>query len=133
MTAGLPAGFVDPADSSQVAAVLQGTLERLGLAALVDLLTKVPGLAIEAGRPAGRFRAAEPAVLQAGQHRLLLGARTVREHVVGGIVLRREPVPVAELPVVLARIVSDSVAGAVGTGDASVALTAVRDTLAAMG
>ncbi len=133
MTSGLPSGFVDPADAVAVAEVLRGTAAQLGLTGLVELLTQVPGLRIEPGRPAGRLRRGEPAQVLGADYRIVLSTPAVREHLVGGIVLSRQSVPAAELAGLLARVVQEAVAGSGGVSEASVALTSVRDALAAMG
>jgi len=132
VTSGLPSGFVDPADPAAVAVVLRATVKRLGLSGLIELLTQVPGLRIEPGRPAGRLRRGEPAKVLGDDYRIVLSTPAVREHLVGGIVLSRQSVPAVELPGLLARVVQEAVAGS-GVSEASVALTSVRDALAAMG
>ncbi len=133
MTAGLPSGFVDPTDPVELAAILRETVDRLGMAGVVNLLAQVSGVRIEPGRPAGLLRRAEPARLHAGEARLILAAPVVREHVVGEIVLSRQPLPAGDVPYVLAGLVSAAVAAAGTSSQASVVITAFRDALTASG
>lgn len=133
MTAGIPAGFVDPLDAAQVAAVLGAALERLGMAGLVELLTRIPGMRIDPGQAGGLFRQPRPARIFAGEEVLALGRPVVREHVVGGIVLGRSTVRPAEVPDLLAWAVCSAVADYGDAGQASVVLTSARDAIGAAG
>lgn len=134
MTAGIPAGFVDPLDAAQVAAVLRAALERLGMAGLVELLTRIPGMRIDPGQAGGLFRTARPARVLAGEEEVVaLSQPVVREHVVGGIVLGRSTVRPAEVPDLLAWAVCRAVADYGDAGQASVVLTSARDAIGAAG
>jgi hypothetical protein len=133
MTPGVPAGFVDPQDRAEVAAVLRATLDRLGMPGLVDLLTRVPGVRIDPGQAPGVIRRARPARVVGGEQVVVLGRPVVCEHVVGGIVLSRAPVRPADLPDLLAGVVYDAVAGSGDVGPASIVITSVRDALGAGG
>jgi hypothetical protein len=125
----LPAGFVDPRDPAQVAPVLAAALKQLGLAGLVELLARVPGLAIDPGRPGGALRRAIAPSVVNGTEVLRFTAPASREHVVGGIVLSRAPVTAAELPGWLAGACRDAVTATGDPDDASIALTAARDAM----
>ena len=129
MSAGLPAGFVDPLDVEAVTAVLRVAASRLGTGGLVDLLAQIPGVRIERGRPGGVLRRAVPARLQSGEQVIVLSEPAVTEHIVGGIVLSHQPVSPVDLPALLARVVGEAVSFSGQGADASVALTSARDAL----
>ncbi|MDQ6875998.1 MAG: hypothetical protein M3042_13180 [Actinomycetota bacterium] len=133
MTAGIPAGFVDPLDAGQVASVLTVALERLGMTGLVELLSRIPGLRIDPGQAGGLFRPARPARVFAGEEVVALTRPVVREHVVGGIVLGRNTVRPAEVPGLLAWAVCTAVADYGDAEQASVVLTSARDALGSAG
>ena len=123
----LPAGFVDPRDPQQVAAVIASTRAGLGLDGVAELLARVPGLLVEPGREGGFMRRPVPPRVLAGSEIVVLGEPSSREHVVGGIVLQRSTLRPVELPGVLAQLCVTAVQASGAVGDASVALTAARD------
>jgi hypothetical protein len=130
----LPDGFVDPHDTAEVTAVLDGVLRSTGPAGLLDLLARIPGVRVEAGVPKGFLRAAVPASTWLGpENQLVLNdARPhalVLQHVVGGITLSRETLPPTGSAALVARLLSTTVAEYGGVEDASAALTAHRDLL----
>jgi hypothetical protein len=129
MTPGVPAGFVDPPDRAEVAAVLRATLDRLGMPGLVDLLTRVPGVQVDPGQASGVIRRGRPARVVGSERVIVLGGPVVCEHVVGGIVLSRTPVRPGDLPDLLAGVVRDAVAESGDAEPASIVITSVRDAL----
>lgn len=129
MTAGLPAGFVDPVDATQVTQVLSQVLHGLGLPGVVDLLGRLPGVTLRPGRPAGLLRRAEPARLITQDHVVVLGVPARDEHVVAGVVLSHRPVATSALPGLLAQCVVAAVTADGRAGEAAVALTSIRDAL----
>lgn len=123
-----PEGYVDPSDEQQVAAVLRIVLRELGIPGLGDLLVRIPGSRGEASRPGGMFRRAMPAsVWLSPQHQLLLTDPVVHVHVVGGVVLARDPLPAGRLPEVVAPLLVAAIADQGGQSEAAVALTAARE------
>lgn len=119
--------FVDPSDPRAVEQVLAPALRLLGVTPVLDALA--PHVPVQPGRPAGRFRREEPAVVGRDQDRLEVradgGGRLL--HVVGGVVLSTDGVAPVALPGLLAALVARSVQGS-GTRDAaSVTLTSLRD------
>lgn len=123
--------FIDPADPAAVEAVLRDALGALGTDAVLTQLTSVPDLYVQPARGGSFFRAAEPAMVAYGDRRLLLGAQAVTlEHLVGGVVLARDPVTRVALPGALAALVTRSVAGSGAADEVSVLLTALRDAVA---
>jgi len=128
MTFSAPEGFVDPSDEQQVAAVLAIVLRTLGIAGLGDLLGRMPGSRSEAERPGGMFRHAAPAsVWLSPQHQILLGDPVVHAHVVGGVVLARDPLPAGRLPDAVARLLVAATADQGSQSEAAVVLTAARE------
>ena len=125
----LPAGFVDPTDSAQVGPVLAGVLDRLGLPGLVDLLSRLPGVVLQPGRPGGLLRRAKPPCLLTESHRLVLGDPVRDEHVVGGVVLSHRNVPPRDVVRLVTGCVVAAVAAGRDAGEAAVALTSLRDAL----
>ena len=123
-----PDGLVDPDDRAEVMPVLAGALRALGPEGVVDLLARLPGVRREPGRPARLFSRAVPAVVWVGpENRLVLADSLVHEHVVGGVVLHREPLRPGDLPGVLAVLIADHARREAAQDDAAVALSAVRD------
>ncbi len=123
-----PKGYVDPGDEHQVAAVLGAVLRTLGVPGLGDLLGRIPGSRVEAARPGGLLRRAEPAcVWLTGEHQLLLTDPVVHVHVVGGVVLARDPLPAGRLPDAVARLLVRAVADRGSQAEATVVLTAARE------
>ncbi|HSY16459.1 MAG TPA: hypothetical protein VK816_10750 [Jatrophihabitantaceae bacterium] len=129
MTAGLPAGFVDPLDLEQVTAVFAAARTQLGIAGLVELVARVPGIVVDPGRPARRLQRAIPATVSSGQDMLRFSEPIRREHVVGGVVISRADVPAGKVAAQLAQMCRDAIEEAGQAEDASVALTAARDAL----
>jgi hypothetical protein len=123
-----PEGYVDPGDEHQVAAVLDAVLRTLGVPGLGDLLGRIPGSRVEAARPGGLLRRAEPAsVWLTGEHQLLLTDPVVHVHLVGGVVLARDPLPAGRLPDAVARLLVRAVADRGSQAEAAVVLTAARE------
>ena len=128
MTFRPPEGFVDPSSAQQVAAVLDSVLQTLGIPGLGDLLGRIPGTRVEASRPGGMFKRAVPAtVWLSPQHQLLLSDPVVHVHVVGGVVLARDPLPAGRLPDTLARLLVAAIADQASQSEAAVVLTAARE------
>ena len=121
-------GFVDPADPAAVEAVLRQALTVLGADALVTQLAEVPELQVQPRRPGRLLRPASPGVVEYGDRRLVLtdGGATL-DHVVGGVVLARDPIGRAALPATLAALVCRSVTSSGAHDEVSVLLTALRD------
>jgi hypothetical protein len=120
--------FVDPTDPAAVEAVVATALRAIGVDALLVQLSNVPDLYVQPARPGGFFTAASPAMVASGDRRLLLEPRAgTLEHLVGGVVLARDPVTPAALPGVLSALVCRAVAVSGANDDVSVLLTALRD------
>jgi hypothetical protein len=123
-----PEGYVDPSDPDQVAAVLGAVLRVLGMQGLGDLLGRIPGSRVEPTRPGGVFKRAVPAsVWLTAQHQLLLSDPLVHVHVVGGIVLARDPLPAGVLPDTVARLLVAAVSEQGSHAEAALVLTAARE------
>jgi hypothetical protein len=123
-----PEGFVDPSDEHEVADVLRIVVQTLGIPGLGDLLGRIPGSRSEESRPGGTFRRAVPAsVWLSPQHQLVLSDPVVHVHVVGGVVLARDPLPAGRLPVAVARLLVAAIADAGGQSEAALALAAARE------
>lgn len=121
-------GLVDPLDPAEVAPVLAAALAAMGVGGVVDLLVRLPGVHLEEARPKRLFSPAVPGLVHLGEeHRLSLGDPVLHEHVVGGVVLARDPLPGGDLPGVLARLVAELVRREAAVEEAAVALSAVRD------
>ncbi|MDX6302909.1 MAG: hypothetical protein QOF53_4123 [Nocardioidaceae bacterium] len=128
MTFSPPEGFVDPSDEQQVAAVLDAVLRTLGVLGVRDLLARMPGSRSEASRPGGMFRRAEPASVWVGpEHQIVLSDPVVHAHVVGGVILARDPLPGGRLPQALARLLVAAIADQASQSEAAVVLTAARE------
>jgi hypothetical protein len=129
----LPAGYVDPRDTTRVTAVLEAVVARVGLAGVIDLLANIPGTRVDPGSPKGFLRAAvAPSTWVGPEHRLVLvsaptGDRLEDHHVVGGVTLARDALTGDRAPGVVARLIASAVAASGTTQDASAALTAYRD------
>jgi hypothetical protein len=126
----LPDGFVDPLDRDQVSAVLAAVRASLDQGGLLDLLARLPGLTVDPGRPGKLLRAAVAPSITGGDDVVRLATPVIREHVVGGVVLSRTPVPASGLATVLAGMVCRAVRRDGTREDVSVALTAARDAVA---
>lgn len=123
--------FVDATDPAAVEAVLAKALPAIGLDAVLLQLAAVPDLYVEPARPGGFFRPRAPGIVGYGDRRLLLDPTAATlEHLVGGVVLARDPVSRTALPGALAALVCRSVADSGATDDVSVLLTALRDAVA---
>jgi hypothetical protein len=123
-----PEGYVDPSDPDQVAAVLGAVLRVLGMQGFGDLLGRIPGSRVEPTRPGGVFKRAVPAsVWLTEQHQLLLSDPLVHVHVVGGIVLARDPLPAGVLPDTVARLLVAAVSEQGSHAEAALVLTAARE------
>jgi hypothetical protein len=123
-----PEGFVDPSDQGQVAAVLGAVVRVLGIPGLGDMLGRIPGSRTDPARPGGVFRPALPAsVWVSAQHQLLLTDPLVHVHVVGGVVLARDPLPAGVLPDAVARLLVAAVLEQGSEAEAAVVLTAARE------
>jgi hypothetical protein len=105
----LPDGFVDPLDRDQVTAVLAAVRASLDQRGLLDLLARLPGLTVDPGRPGKLLRAAVAPSITGGDDVVRLATPVIREHVVGGVVLSRTPVPASGLATVLAGMVCRAV------------------------
>lgn len=123
-----PEGFTDPSDQQQVAAVLATVVRELGVGGLGDLLGRLPGSRLEAARPGGVFKRAEPASVWLGaEHQLVLTDPVVHVHAVGGVVLARDPLPPGRLPDVVARLLVAAVADQGAQAEAATVLSAARE------
>lgn len=123
-----PEGLVDPSDEHQVAAVLSTVLRVLGIPGIGDLLGRMPGSRAEASRPGGMFRRAVPAcVWLSPQHQILLSDPVVHVHVVGGVVLARDPLPAGRLSEAVSRLLVAAIADQGSESEAAVVLTAARE------
>ncbi len=124
--------LLDPTDPAAVEAVLTRAVQVLGRPGTLDQLALVPGLSVRPARPGGLFRAAQPAVVAAGDRALRWPADGPPEldHVVGAVVLASDPVAPRALPGILAALVVRAVTAAGTADEACVALTALRDALA---
>lgn len=129
MSEALPAGFIDPLDPAQVTPVLRSARSQLGIDGLVELLARVPGLTVEPERAGGPLRRSVPASVTGGQDVVRLTTPATREHVVGGIVLSRTPIPPAQLPALLALVCRDGVLSTGEIMEASLVLTSARDAM----
>ncbi|MGH3492651.1 MAG: hypothetical protein ACRDQ1_05360 [Sciscionella sp.] len=129
MTDPSPEGYVDPVNQQEVAAVLGSVLRTIGVPGLGDLLGRVPGSRVEAPRAGGMFRRAmPPSVWLSPEHQLQLGEPVVHAHVVGGVVLAREPLPPGRLPEAVARLLVAAITDQGSHAEAAVVLTAARET-----
>ncbi|MGH3444538.1 MAG: hypothetical protein ACRDPB_04110 [Nocardioidaceae bacterium] len=129
MTVPAPEGYVDPSNQQEVAAVLDSVLRTLGIAGIGDLLSRVPGSRVEAARRGGMFkRATPPSVWLSPEHQFELSEPIVHVHVVGGVVLAREPLPPGRLPETVARLLATAVTDQGSGTEAAVVLTAARET-----
>ena len=120
--------FVDATDPADVEAVLAKALASLGEAGVLEQLAAVPDLYVEQPRRGGFFRRPMPALVAYGDRRLVVANQgAVLEHLVGGVVLARDPITRVALPGTLASLVCRAVAGSGARDDVSVLLTALRD------
>jgi hypothetical protein len=128
VTSDLPEGYVDPTDPEAVAAVVRSTVQVSGLAAVTDLVARLPGVRLAAAVPKGFLRPAVPAAIWLGTEYCWSATDPpTLLHVVGGVVLHRDPVEPVEAQDVLGRLVPDLVRRTGARDDASAVLTAARD------
>jgi hypothetical protein len=121
---------VDPLDVGQVEAVLSSTLQMMGPDGVVDLLSRLPGVEVYAGTPKRFLQAATAGAVRIGsERRLVLADPPVLEHVVSGVVLARDVVPVGRLSSVLAPVVVSLTRAQGSTPTAALVLTAAREAL----
>jgi hypothetical protein len=124
----LPEGYVDPADTDAVSAVVSATAETAGLGAVADLLGRLPGVSATAEIRKGMFRAGVPAAIWLGPEYCWSSTRPpTLLHVVNGVVLHREVVEPGEVGALLGHLVADLVRRTGAVADASAVLTAARD------
>jgi hypothetical protein len=126
----LPEGFIDPVDPSQTTPILASVLRELGWPGLIDLLTRIPGFQLDAGRPGRGLRRSTPGRLTAGENVFVLATPLICEHVVGGIVLSRSEVSAGAAPALLAKLIAETTRRLGQVDDASAALSAIRDIVA---
>lgn len=122
---------VDPHDVAAVAAVLDGTWRATGPGGLGDLLARLPGARLVPGTPGRLFRPALPGGVQVGAEHFwtLTTEPVVDQHVVGGVVLSRTPVPAPRLGELLAVQVVELVREHRSAPEAALVLSAARDVL----
>jgi hypothetical protein len=127
MTA-LPEGYVDPTDPAAVAAVVRAVVASAGLAAVTDLIGRMPGVRTTPAVAKGFLRPAVPAAIWLGsEYCWSCSEPPTLLHVVNGVVLHRDEVEPGEAPDLLGRLVPDLVRRTGAVADASAALTAARD------
>lgn len=125
----IPDGWVDPASTEQVAAVLRAVQTGSGLSALGDLIGRLPGVVRVPAVSGGLFRRETPERVWLGsENALSLGRELVHEHIVGGVVLHRQVLTAGQAPELLAGLVVRHVSDVGSIEDASAVLTAARDT-----
>ena len=124
-----PEGPVDPYDVRQVAEVLTATLRVIGTDGLLDLLLRLPGVRLVPGTPARLFRPAVESGLWLGpEHFVSLSPdAAVHQHVVGGVVLQRAALSPADLPRVLAGLVTALTRAQDSADETALVLSAARD------
>jgi hypothetical protein len=124
-------GPVDPYDVRQVAEVLTATLRVIGTDGLLDLLLRLPGVRLVPGTPARLFRPAVESGLWLGpEHFVSLCPSpdaAVHQHVVAGVVLQRAALSPADLPRVLAGLVTALTRAQDSADETAMVLTAARD------
>ena len=126
-------GPVDPADVGQVTAVLSAALGAAGVEAVADLAARMPGARVLPGSAAGFLRPATPATLWVGpEHAFTLTDSVEHRHVVGGVVLSRDPVPPARVAALIAPLLVRLVTDQGAQAEAALVLTAAREVYAAM-
>jgi hypothetical protein len=124
----LPPGYVDPTDAEAVADVVRSTVATGGLAAVTDLLGRLPGVRTTDEVRKGFLRPAVPAAVWLGSDNCWSNTEPpTLLHVVNGVVLHREVVEPGEAPDLLGRLVADLVRRTGAVSDASAVLTAARD------
>lgn len=130
----LPDGRVDPASTTEITAVLAAVQAAMGADGLADLLQRLPGVVRRAGTRRGLFRAATPDEYWLGEQDLLtLGPPLIHAQVVGGVVLHRATLTPGSAPGTIASLLVRLIAQTAtyeSYDEASVALTAARDTVA---
>jgi hypothetical protein len=129
MAADLPEGYVDPRDLPRVTAIVAAVVGATGVAGVLQLLARIPGIRIEEGTPRRFLRAEVPPAAWLGPENQLVvdGDGLVHRQVVGGITLHRARLTRADLPAVVARLIAATVADAGSVADASAALTAMEE------
>lgn len=128
-----PSGDVDPGDVDQVRAVLAETLRLMGVDGVVDLLARLPGVVVHAGRPKGFLSRAVPASVWVGpEDQVVLSTPPEHAQVVGGVVLHRVPLPPGQLPTVVARLVVALVRTQGSAAETSLTLTAAREAVSGL-
>ncbi len=124
----LPPDYVDPTDVTAVVEVVRATVATGGLAAVTDLLARLPGVRTTAAVPRGFLRPGVPAAVWLGSESCWSCTEPpTLLHVVGGVVLHREVVEPGEAPQLLGRLVADLAQRSGAIADASAVLTAARD------
>jgi hypothetical protein len=124
----VPEGYVDPRDSSAVAAVLAATWSATGVDGLADLLSRMQGSRFAPGRPRRLLSPAVPASVWLGpEDELVLTEPPEHRHVVGGVVLQRTALPPADLAPTLARLITSLTRSQDSYADTAAVLTAARD------
>jgi hypothetical protein len=124
----LPEGYVDPADPLAVAAVISAVVSSSGIDAVTDLVARLPGVRLAAAVPKGFLRPAVPAAIWLGTEYCWSATDPpTLLHIVGGVVLHRDPVEPGEAPEILGRLVPELVRRTGARDDASAVLTAARD------
>lgn len=126
----LPDGRVDASSAAEVTGVLGAVHRAMGAEGLADLLQRLPGVTYRAGRPGGLFRSATPAEYWLGTEDVLtLEPQLVHAQVVNGVVLHRTTLAPGVAPATIAGLVVRLVTQMGSADEASVALTAARDTV----
>jgi hypothetical protein len=124
----LPEGYVDPTDPAAVAEVLAATVASGGLAAVSDLLARLPGVRAVEAVPRGFLRAGLPAALWLGDEWCWwLSEPPALAQVVNGVELHRAVVRPGDAAASLSRVVAELVRRTAAVADASAVLTAARD------
>lgn len=125
----VPAGYVDPTDPDEIRAVLTAVLDVDGAPGVFDLIGRMPGASVREGTPGGLFRRAEPPTIWLGdEHQFtLVDSALEHGHVVRGVVLQHERLRGGGLADSIAQVLARHLSDNGGAGDASAALTAIRD------
>jgi hypothetical protein len=127
----VPEGYVDPTDPAQVEPVIAATVAYGGLAAVADLLARLPGTTTVPQMAKRFLRPSVPAAVWLGPESCWSCTEPpTLLHVVGGVVLHRDPVTPGEAPGLLGRVVADLARRTGAVGDSAAVLTAARDVAA---
>ncbi|MCW2780620.1 MAG: hypothetical protein JWR35_1069 [Marmoricola sp.] len=133
MSQPLPDGYVDPLDAAQVIPVLESALSMVGIDGLVELLARIPGTRRDPGRPGGFLKTpVRPSIWLGAEHNLTLTEPVQHQHVVGGVILSRDPVGRGALAPLVAQLIGPVLRESGGEREASIALTAAREAFGAM-